>query len=374
MEGQPDQSTPMSAWNEQTSIMAIMRHRIPRFVFAGAQYSDIDVVLQKITGRGSWVEAWAEAGKRYEDFGLEAEEKKRAVSAKESFLLATIYYQLAQSDLFDFSKQKFDLYGKVMENYMRAARYFDGSLERVEIPFGMGKKAPGYFWKQQGREKKPAVLVLHGADSTKEEYHTFVEYFFKRGLNTLIIDGPGQGETRLHQDVPMDDAEFTKAATAAVDFLLAQPEVDQDRIGVAGQCMGGYQALRHAGNDHRLKACYAISPFFRSSSWFGMMVPAPIKKSILFVYGASSQEELIERVGGDLTIEAEARKIQCPTLVMHGKADIFVPNEDAEALRDSIGGPKDFIAYEGGMHALMNLSVLPRMLGADWMAEKLAAS
>ncbi len=41
----------------------------------------------------------------------------------------------------------------------------------------------------------------------------------------------------------------------AVDFALALPEVDADRIVLVGMSLGGYPAARAAAFEHRVAAC-----------------------------------------------------------------------------------------------------------------------
>lgn len=44
-------------------------------------------------------------------------------------------------------------------------------------------------------------------------------------------------------------------------------------------------------------------------------------------------------------------EITCPALIIHGTADITIPMEKAEILRDQIAGPTTLVAIDGGPHA-----------------------
>lgn len=44
-------------------------------------------------------------------------------------------------------------------------------------------------------------------------------------------------------------------------------------------------------------------------------------------------------------------EITCPALIVHGTADVAIPMEKAEALRDGLGGPTTLVPVEGGPHA-----------------------
>ena len=44
-------------------------------------------------------------------------------------------------------------------------------------------------------------------------------------------------------------------------------------------------------------------------------------------------------------------EISCPALIVHGTADVAIPMEKAEVLRDGIAGPTTLVPVEGGPHA-----------------------
>jgi len=54
-------------------------------------------------------------------------------------------------------------------------------------------------------------------------------------------------------------------------------------------------------------------------------------------------------------ITGRLAEISCPALILHGTADAAIPMAKAEELRDSLGGPAELVAVEGGSHA-SNLS------------------
>ena len=52
----------------------------------------------------------------------------------------------------------------------------------------------GNLRRPAGADRPPLVLLIPGLDSTKEEFFRLEELFLARGMATLSIDGPGQGE------------------------------------------------------------------------------------------------------------------------------------------------------------------------------------
>ena len=72
-------------------------------------------------------------------------------------------------------------------------------------------------------------------------------------MATFLLDGPGQGESRLFGGLVLDH-EFTTAFSAVVDHLAADPRLS-DQVGIWGNSMGGYLAAAVATADNRFTAC-----------------------------------------------------------------------------------------------------------------------
>ena len=72
--------------------------------------------------------------------------------------------------------------------------YLDPDAERIEVPLD-GGRVVGNLRRPAGEERPPLVLLMPGLDSTKEEFFRLENVFLDRGMATLSIDGPGQGES-----------------------------------------------------------------------------------------------------------------------------------------------------------------------------------
>ena len=69
------------------------------------------------------------------------------------------------------------------------------------------------------------------------------QHFHARGIATLSMDGPGQGEGREHGHLRAD---FGPAYTAMVAAIADRPGLNGQR-GLVGMAFGGHLALRIAG-------------------------------------------------------------------------------------------------------------------------------
>jgi 2,6-dihydroxypseudooxynicotine hydrolase len=127
------------------------------------------------------------------------------------------------------------------------------------------------------------------------------EYYLARGLATIAIDGPGQGESEY--ELPIEPA-YEKVATAAVDYLRTREDVDAARIGLFGVSLGGYYAARAAAYERRLKAVVALAgPYRFDLDWDEL--PVQTRETFKVRSHAASDDEARAKAA-ELTLEEAA--------------------------------------------------------------------
>ncbi len=99
----------------------------------------------------------------------------------------------------------------------------------------------------------PAVIIVHGSESTSAVDHYYEPYMYAaNGFAALAFDkrgtGKSQGEYLQNFHVLSDDV------VAAIRWLRAQPEVDADRIHLAGFSQGGWIAPLAALKDGNIRS------------------------------------------------------------------------------------------------------------------------
>ena len=169
--------------------------------------------------------------------------------------------------------------------------------------------------------------MVPGLDSTKEELQATAEYFLARGLATLAIDGPGQGESEY--ELPIEPA-YEKVATAVVDYLQTARAWTRERIGLFGVSLGGYYAARAAAYEKRLAAVVSLAaPYRFDLDWDELPaadqghLPGPLRR------GARGEARA---KAAELTLEEAARHISIPLLVVGGGRDRIAPAYHQERL------------------------------------------
>jgi len=100
-----------------------------------------------------------------------------------------------------------------------------------------------------------AVVVLHGAGSTRSDVLDQVAGLVRAGYAALLVDARGHGDSG---GTAMDFGWFGDLDIAAgTAFLAGRPEIDQGRIGLVGFSMGGEEAIGAAGSDPLVRAVVA---------------------------------------------------------------------------------------------------------------------
>ena len=342
------------------------RHWGPRFVAQGVDLNDFNRTLARITRWDDWCREWGVTGAEYERLAEEAEGAGRKATAGQAWLRAGLCWHFGKFVFVHDLEQLRAASDKAASCYARGAWSLEPPAERVLIPYD-GITLPGLFRKPSGVSHPPVLVMIPGLDSVKEELQATADYFLRRGIATLAIDGPGQGETEFQRDI---EPAYERPAGAAIDWLQSRADVDGGRIGVYGVSLGGYYAVRVAANEPRVKATVDLAGTYSlASHWDNRSVvsrDAFIKRS-----GAHSDEEA-RAFAGKLEMAGLGARIKSPILVLHGKRDPIAPFDGAVKLVAETP-MAEFASYEDGNHGMTNRAFESRVLMSDWMAAKLGA-
>ena len=113
--------------------------------------------------------------------------------------------------------------------------------------------------------------VLRRAQMPQPEYHALTAYLVARGYAVLVPERPGHGATGgkyLEDQGGCDEANYSRSGyatadsiKAALNYLIAQPFVRQERTIIVGHSAGAWGALAMAGEDPKLvSAIIAFAP------------------------------------------------------------------------------------------------------------------
>ena len=345
--------------------------RAAMFVEWGFRPADVRRTTERIKVPDAAAKEWARTAAQEVALAEVAEAAGHRESAAEYWYRAALYYGPACGGIHRNSPQKLDLYKKMVGCYEKFTALFDEApVERVEIPFEGGKTIPGILQTVPGVENAPVTLVVPGMDTIKEympsPYHN---HFRRRGIATLSIDGPGQGESNTRETwVTLDN--FERAGSAAIDFLESRPSVDTSKVGVYGWSMGSYWGPRIAAHDERVKACVgAMGNVLQKDTIFKHSKPG-YRANYKYMSNIQDEDEF-DTMAEAMTLEPLADKINCPTLLVMGEFDELCPLEDAERMFDMMHCPKELWIYENETHTLGGRLPDFYLDVADWLRDAL---
>lgn len=183
----------------------------------------------------------------------------------------------------------------------------------------------GWLQAPAGAGKHPALLVIQEWWGVNDWIKQDVARFASQGYVALAVDlyrGKVTGDPavahELMRGLPEDRA--LDDMRSAFDGLAARPDVDAQRIGIVGWCMGGGYALAFAVAEPRLRAA-AVN--------YGKLVTAPDR----------------------------LHAIQAAVLGNFAGLDRGIAPDDVRAFADRLKADRkdvDVKVYEGARHAFMN--------------------
>jgi hypothetical protein len=313
----------------------------------GCDINECFSVLGKIKQNSdrSWIREWAAMAEKVEQTAEEALEEEQTVSARQAYLRASAYFQVAMFSLSPADPRLFEYLARSRELFHSAANLFSPPVEAVDIPFGE-YRLPAYFL-SGGRKKGPTLLVVNGGDSTNEEMVHFIGFAAaKRGWNCLVFEGPGQWSALQLNPGMIMRVDYEKPVKAVVDYLLDRKDVDPDKIALYGLSLSSLLGARAVAYEKRICACILNGgPVVDVNDAWEAVRPAWVKKTIPGVwdvlfgmlmkisaqfsgfvdhfkwsFGVSTLREVLD-AWRPFTIMGLAPLIRCPTLILEGEAE-----------------------------------------------------
>lgn len=271
----------------------------------------------------------------------------------------------------------------------------------------------------------PALVLTGPLSGVKDQVvGIYANGLAEHGFVTLAFDhrnfGDSEGEPRQHEDSAGKLADLRDAVT----YLAGRSEVDADRVGMVGVCLGGSYAVRAAAFDPRVRAVAGVAACYNSPhrtrerlgvdafrERIGGIVanlareasggdiaylpavsedgPAAMSGAEPFAYYGterSASEVWENRLTVDsfwqlMTLDAFSPVDfldRTPLLVVHGTVDEYCTPEGAQAVFDRATGPKEIEWLETANH--IDLYDRPELVGpavrhvARFMDEHLAPS
>jgi uncharacterized protein len=217
----------------------------------------------------------------------------------------------------------------------RSTRIPRGEERLIDLVHGT-ERVPAAFLAPADSAPAPVVLLLHGFSSNKERMTQSVgRALLARGVASLAVDLPFHGERDgSRQELPYRNPlalvnawrTAVREARAAIEWVAAQPEVDDARIGVVGYSLGGFLALMTASEERQIRVItLAAAGDLPDTTPYAALLRRAVDPL-----------RAVRKLGGR------------PLLLVNGRRDTTTRPAQAERLFAFAEEPKQLVWYEGG--------------------------
>jgi fermentation-respiration switch protein FrsA (DUF1100 family) len=215
-------------------------------------------------------------------------------------------------------------------------------LATPDPPTEIGEHEGRHYWLWLPRTDPPwpAMVILHGAGSRKENHGDFGRVCAGSGWAALAFDQRGHGRS----EDEMSPAALTDVSRMA-RFLCEREGVDASRVCVRGSSMGGFMALHGAATSEAIAGAVAICPAGEEHLLRGL---------------ASGELEMRTSRESERALEAWLREHDLreavelmgakPLLLIHAEGDEQIPHQWSAELYERATEPRKLIQLPGGHH------------------------
>jgi esterase/lipase len=286
----------------------------------------------------------------------------QATSGRDLRIRISALLRMSQMMMLSDTDERRDIYRRSAKLFLEAFTA-DPNCERVSVD-AAGKPMVGWYV-GAGEAAVASVLVIGGIEGWGMDLLSLGEALQQRGINALLLDGPGQGETRFDHHHFLDEA-WREAYSAAITFLVERSRGKP--VGVLGNSVGGGLAMKLAAFDRRIAACCnnggLRNPLVhRERKGFFPKVAA---------FCGSVPAEDVERIWETVALTPGSLGMICPLLIVHGSLDPMVSAEDVTDFLGWATSPdKQLRIFADGDHCIYNHPADKHALIGDWFLDRL---
>jgi alpha-beta hydrolase superfamily lysophospholipase len=293
---------------------------------------------------------------------VRAQAEQDPTRAREAWHVAAASMIFAQMAFNADGEHKRGLYGRMTSYFARFAALSEFRVSRIEFPYRSGTLF-GWHFHALG-DACATVIVFGGMSGWSTAYRSMAEALCRRGLDCLLVDGPGQGNSRIDGGI-LADADVTAGFSRFIDHVLDR--TPGRPVGIWGNSFGGLFAALTAVRDRRIAACCingaptnAEIPPFRTA-----------QEQLAAMFGASDAAEIAGMLPS-LLFDGRRSPLTCPTLVLEGGADPLVPAGTQASFLDGNGHRLSRVeTWPDGEHTIYNHAAARDALAAAWFAAAL---
>jgi hypothetical protein len=225
----------------------------------------------------------------------------------------------------------------------------DIGLEYEDVSLATSDDERLHGWYVPATDRRGVVLFFHGNAGNISHRLDSIKIFHGLGLDTLIIDYRGYGQSTgktSEQGTYLD-------AQAAWSYLVDERGIPADRIIIFGRSLGGAIGA-WLGTQHTPAAMIIESSFTSGVDIGRRLYPfLPVR--------------LITRLR--YPVAEYASRLECPVLVVHSRDDEIIPFEMGQSIYEAVKQRKSFLELRGDHNNGFFISRRDYIAGLDGFIE-----
>jgi alpha-beta hydrolase superfamily lysophospholipase len=360
-----DTAAPRPREISQEAEASLRQFSLQRLMAYGVDYAD----ARELRARVEQGEYWQTVGQDIAQTCINPPETALAppstFSLRQRLFRASALFRMSQMMFLEDNEERRAILDVAVRLY-RDASALAGDRESVVIPTANGPLA-GWLHHCDAATPVGVAIVIGGVEGWAMDFGGLGTALARRGVIALLLDGPGQGESRLvHQHYLTRN--WSQSYRNVIDYLETNwPGLP---IGFVGNSMGGAVATLVAAQDTRIQACvnnggtlYPTRPASNPSFFRKMMTHC----------GSVTKDEAI---GLWQTVEVlpHLQALRCSYLLVHGGKDPLISREEMDlALSGVDAADKALIVFSDGDHCVYNHEDDKQNVIADWLASRLSS-
>jgi len=342
---------------------ALRQFSLERMIAYGIDAADAIELRAAVLAGQPWREAASGLAARAiaaaEDAGAYPTDASRAAL----YHRASALLRMSQALMLRDTDQRRQIVEQAVDYYRRfAALRKDRSHVRIETSEG---PMAGWLLPAQGMAAG-SVIIIGGVEGWAMDFDGIGEAVAARGVNVLLLDAPGQGETRIIHRHYLS-ARWRESFRRAIDFM--EQSLPDRPIGIIGNSMGGAIALDVANNDRRIAACCNNGGIIRPSDFRAARATLFAK---MVAFCGTSDEDRATAIWDTVEPVKPGPNTSYSLLVLQGGLDPLVSVEHAHTfMARTPARQKHMELFSDGDHCLYNHRSDRDILIADWMRKRL---
>jgi dienelactone hydrolase len=246
----------------------------------------------------------------------------------------------------------------------RSEHGIESQLIVTSSPFGYRRMAE--LIRPEGDPPFAAILYVHwyepeSPDSNRSQFLDEAKEMAKLGAASLLIEtmwsDPDFFPKRTQEDDSQNSIQQVVDIRRAMDFLLAQPEINPDRFALVGHDFGGMYGVLAGSLDKRPTHYVIMAATPRFPDWY---LYAPKLEG-------EARETFVHQMAEIDPISHVGNLFPAPILFQFATDDFHVPRERAEEFFAAAREPKEMRWHQAG-HGLNKEATTDRI---QWLANSL---